>query len=134
MCANVRPYNKTNNHLLFLIKNYEFGIIVFKTKYFDLFCFKNFRLYPFLPPPPLYTVWESFSKVWDVSHYSMGHISLQYGTSLYLVWDIYLYSMVHLSLQCRNISLQYGTSLYLVWDIYLYSMVHLSLQCRNLSL
>ena len=32
---------------------HECGIIFFKNKYFDLFFFKNLRLYPSSPPPPL---------------------------------------------------------------------------------
>ena len=51
-------------------------------------------------------------------------ISLQYGTSLITVWDISHYSMIHTSIQhgaflrtVWDLSLQYGTSLITVWDI-----------------
>ena len=59
----------------------------------------------------------------------MGRLSLQYGTYLITVWDVSLFSMGHLSiqygnlsLQCRNLSLQYGTSIHTVCDISHYSM------------
>ena len=77
----------------------------------------------------------------------MGHIYIQYGTSIYAVRDISQYRMGHLSIQDGNlymqyvtvitvwdiylygtyISMQYGTYIYSVWDIYLYSMGHLSI-------
>ena len=61
--------------------------------------------------------------VWDISHYSMGHLSVQYGTSLITVWDISHYS-VEISLHSTgrlsiHIYIQYGTSIYAVWEIYL---------------
>ena len=75
---------------------------------------------------------SSYYIVWDISHYSMGHLyiysmghlSLQYGTSIYIVWDISHYSMGHLSIQ-------YGTSFDIVWDVSHYSMWHLSLPLRG---
>ena len=50
--------------------------------------------------------------VWVILLYSMGHLSLQYGTSIYIVWDISHYSMGHLSIQ-------YGSSfdIHVVWDV-----------------
>ena len=52
-----------------------------------------------------------------MSHYSMGHLSLQYGTSIYTACDIYICSTGH-------IYIQYGASLIAVWDIYEFSWRH----------
>ena len=46
----------------YLLKNYEFGIIFLKKKYFDLLFFLEFEIVPPLPPPPLTQTYVGFLR------------------------------------------------------------------------
>ena len=71
---------------------------------------------------------------YGTSIYSKGHICIQHGTSPNIVCDIYLYikgtsihtvwDISHYNMR-HNLYLQYGTSTHAVCDIYLYSMGHI---------
>ena len=70
---------------------------------------------------------------WGIYLHCIGHLFVQYGTSIYTIWDISQNSIGHLSIQYGTyIYVQYGTSLNIIPDIYLYSMGHLSIKYGHL--
>ena len=58
-CALIKDH-KMSRSLPTILNNYEFGLILLKNKYFDLFLFKNLILYPLPPPPPACNIFHFY--------------------------------------------------------------------------